>query len=53
VFLLCLEDGRQSVVDVAKSICSRVKFKTLKTSELTPHGLDTIFQGNSLHDMCD
>ncbi|XP_052807562.1 dehydrodolichyl diphosphate synthase complex subunit nus1-like [Mya arenaria] len=47
VYLLSQQDGRQSIVDVAKTICCRVKSKQMKAAELNPQSLDVIFQEES------
>jgi len=46
VFLLSLEDGRQSIVNTAKTICRRVSNKLVKTSDITPQSVDVLFQGS-------
>ncbi|KAH3736428.1 dehydrodolichyl diphosphate synthase complex subunit nus1-like [Dreissena polymorpha] len=44
VFLLSMDDGFQSIVNITRSIYSRVKCKQMKVSEIDPHSLDTVFQ---------
>lgn len=44
VFLLSHKDGRQSIVNMARHICCQVSQKQLKSSDLSPHYLDQLFQ---------
>ncbi|KAL4232498.1 ditrans [Mactra antiquata] len=44
VYLLCLKDGRQSIVNMTKYICSHVKQKQIKSMDISPQSVDCLFQ---------
>lgn len=44
IYLLSLEDGRQSLVQATQTICRQVSKKQFRTSDLTPDTIDSLLQ---------
>ena len=45
VYLKSLEDGRESIVATARTICKRVSEKDMSPVDITTQSLDSIIQG--------